>query len=50
MQRCFSELESAVNDARCYRGKVLSLDADEGYRGRTRGVMVHKLPAVQREE
>ena len=29
VQRCFSELESAVNDARCYRGKVLSLDADK---------------------
>ena len=27
VQRCFAELESAVNAARCYRGKVLSLDA-----------------------
>ena len=50
VQRCFSELESAVNDARCYRGKVISLDADRDYRGRTKGVMVHKLPAVQRED
>jgi hypothetical protein len=50
VQRCFSELESAVNDARCYRGKVLSLDADRNYSGRTRGVMVHKLPTVQRED
>jgi ATP-dependent Clp protease adapter protein ClpS len=50
VQRCFSELESVVNDARCYRGKVLSLDADKSYSGRTRGVMVHKLPAVQRED
>src|SRR5712664_2716234 len=37
VQRCFSELESAVNAARCYRGKVLSLDGDADYRGRTRG-------------
>jgi ATP-dependent Clp protease adapter protein ClpS len=50
VQRCFSELESAVNAARCYRGKVLSLDGDRDYRGRTRGIMVHKLPAVQRED
>jgi ATP-dependent Clp protease adapter protein ClpS len=50
VQRCFSELERAVNDARCYRGKVLSLDSDGNYSGRTRGVMVHKLPAVQRED
>ena len=28
VQRCFSELERAVNAARSYRGKVLSLDAD----------------------
>ncbi len=27
-QRCFAELERAVNDARSYRGKVLSLDVD----------------------
>src|SRR6476660_5816895 len=50
VQRCFSELESAVNAARCYRGKVLSLDGDADYRGRTRGVMVHKWPAVHRDD
>jgi len=50
VQRCFSELESAVDAARCYRGKILSLDADSDYRGRSRGVMVHKLPAVRRED
>jgi ATP-dependent Clp protease adapter protein ClpS len=50
VQRCFAELESAVNDARSYRGKVLSLDGDGDYSGRTRGVMVHKLPAVSRDD
>jgi ATP-dependent Clp protease adapter protein ClpS len=50
VQRCFSELESAVNAARCYRGKILSLDSDADYRGRSKGVMVHKLPSVQRED
>ena len=50
VQRCFSELESAVNSARCYRGKILSLDGDADYRGRSRGVMVHKLPSVARND
>jgi hypothetical protein len=50
VQRCFSELESAVDAARSYRGKVLSLEGDSDYRGRSRGIMVHKLPSVQRED
>src|ERR1700704_4464480 len=50
VQRCFSELERAVNDARCYRGKVLSLEGGGDYSGRSRGIMVHKLPPVRRED
>ena len=50
VQRCFAELESAVNDARSYRGKVLLLDAADDYGGLARGVMVHKIPKVEREE
>jgi ATP-dependent Clp protease adapter protein ClpS len=50
VQRCFSELESAVSAARSYRGKILSLDGDADYRGRSKGIMVHKLPSVQRED
>ena len=50
VQRCFSELEDAVNAARCYRGKILSFDKDPDYHGRSKGVMVHKLAAVQRED
>lgn len=50
VQRCFSELESAVDAARSYRGKILSLEGDRDYRGRSRGIMVHKLPSVQRED
>jgi hypothetical protein len=50
VQRCFTELEGAVNAARSYRGKILSLDGDSDYRGRSRGIMVHKLPSVQRED
>jgi hypothetical protein len=50
VQRCFSELENAVSAARCYRGKILSLGADADYQGRSRGVTVHKLPSVARDD
>ena len=50
VQRCFSELENAVNAAHSYRGKVLSLDGDNDYRGRSRGITVHRLPPVRRED
>ena len=50
VQRCFTELETAISLARSYRGKVLSLDGEANYRGRSRGVMVHRLPHVRRDE
>lgn len=50
VQQCFGELEEAVQAARTYRGKILSLDADSDYRGRSRGITVHRLPPVARDE
>lgn len=50
VRQCFSELASAVNAARCYRGKILSLDSASDYQGNSKGIMVHKLAAVQRED
>jgi hypothetical protein len=50
VRRCFVELENAVDAARSYRGKILSLDGGAEYRGRSRGVTVHRLPAVDRED
>ena len=50
VQRCFSALESEVGEARSYRGKILSLEGDADYRGRSRGVMVHQLSPVRRED
>jgi ATP-dependent Clp protease adapter protein ClpS len=50
VQHCFAELETAVGAARTYRGKILSLDTTTDDRGRATGVMVHRLPAVKREE
>jgi ATP-dependent Clp protease adapter protein ClpS len=49
VERCFAELENAVDAARSYRGKVLSFDGDTNYRGRSSGVAVHRLPPVARE-
>ncbi|WP_348631410.1 ATP-binding protein [Mesorhizobium sp. M3A.F.Ca.ET.175.01.1.1] len=49
VNRCFSELEAAINAARSYRGKVLSLETESDYSGRSKGVMVHRLPQVPRE-
>jgi ATP-dependent Clp protease adapter protein ClpS len=50
VQRCFAEMESAIAAARAYRGKVLSFEGGSDYRGRARGLMVHKLPKVSRDE
>lgn len=50
VQQCFTALEDAVQAARTYRGKILSLDADSDYRGRSRGITVHRLPSVGRDE
>ena len=47
---CFEALEQAINASRSYRGKVLSLDSENDYRGRSKGVLVHRLPPVAREE
>jgi ATP-dependent Clp protease adapter protein ClpS len=50
VQSRFAELEAAVDASRSYRGKVLSLDTDGDYRGRSRGVTVHRLPVVNQDE
>jgi ATP-dependent Clp protease adapter protein ClpS len=50
VQASFIELEQAVHAARSYRGKILSFDVGANYGGRARGVMVHRLPPVAREE
>lgn len=49
VQRCFRMLEAAINTARSYRGKVLSFESEEDYRGQSKGLFVHRLPDVRRE-
>jgi hypothetical protein len=44
----FKAVEAAVREARCYRGKILSLEQGELYTGRSSGIRVHRLPKVDR--
>lgn len=50
VRKCFAELENAINAARSYRGKILSLDGETNYRGHSRGIMVHRLAPVTRDD
>lgn len=46
----FGRLEGAIAEARCYRGKVLSLEIDVHFTGRASGVAVHRLEPVRAED
>lgn len=49
-QKFFRHLEQAVQEARCYRGKILSLEWEEQYTGHSSGIRVHKLRHVERDQ
>jgi cell division protease FtsH len=49
-QAFFKHLEEAVQQARCYRGKVLSLEWEQNYSGSGTGIKVHKLRPVKRSQ
>ena len=50
-RRYFLDLEAAIQASSSYRGKVLSLECQQTYRGVAAGnVVVHKLSAVSREQ
>lgn len=49
-RKFFKTLENAVKQAQSYRGKILSLETQEGYTGESNGITVHSLPAVERTE
>jgi len=46
----FGELQKLVENSRCYRGKILSFEISEDYRGQETGVKVHELKQVARDE
>lgn len=49
-ERLFRALEQAVQRSASYRGKVLSLEQADAYSGMGSGILVHRLPAVARDE
>jgi hypothetical protein len=49
-QKLFRHLEAAVAQARCYRGKVLSLETPQPFSGMAMGIKVHRLGRVEREQ
>jgi ATP-dependent Clp protease adapter protein ClpS len=44
------QIESEIQRATSYRGKVLSLEQHSSYSGMSSGITVHKLPPVDRDE
>ncbi len=46
----FRDVESAVQKARSYRGKILSLEGDNSYLRHARGVRVHRLGKLARDQ
>ena len=46
----FEDLQKRVEESKCYRGKILSFEQTEDYRGHAAGVKVHELKHVEREE
>ncbi|WP_406693619.1 tetratricopeptide repeat protein [Singulisphaera sp. Ch08] len=49
-QEFFKRLEESVVKAESYRGKILSLQHNEDYSGRSSGILVHKLAHVHRDQ
>jgi Tfp pilus assembly protein PilF len=50
IQEFFKHLEDAVLRSRSYRGKVLSLDFQAAYSGRSSGILVHPMKSVARDQ
>lgn len=48
--RYFAAVEKAITAANAYRGKVLSLEAADHWSGMAGSVLVHRLPAVSRDQ
>lgn len=50
VEELFRIVEIAIKDARCYRGKILSLEMTAMYSGKSAGITVQRLKKVSREE
>jgi ATP-dependent Clp protease adapter protein ClpS len=50
VERLFAAIEAAIQAGRSYRGKILSLEATERWGGLCGQIVVHRLPAVARDQ
>jgi hypothetical protein len=46
----FKHVEQEIGSAKTYRGKILSLEAGDSYRGHSGGIKVHQLRSVARDD
>jgi len=46
----FKTVEKSIQQATSYRGKIISLEASNDYRGHSGGILVHHLHKIQRED
>jgi cell division protease FtsH len=46
----FKQVEQVIGSAKTYRGKILSLEGGNDYRGHSGGIKVHQLRSVARED
>ena len=49
-KRFVTRLEQAVEQSRCYRGKILSFERESNYHGESTGIKVHSLAKVKRDQ
>ncbi len=49
-QAFLDRMEAAVQKAESYRGKILSLEAANDYSGKSKGILVHRLATVGRDQ
>mgnify|MGYP000102777991 CR=1 FL=1 len=50
VQRYFAAIETTITAANAYRGKILSLETADHWSGMAGAVLVHRLPAVSRDQ
>lgn len=49
-ERILKQLEQAILESACYRGKILSFQMNSDYSGVSTGITVHKLKPIDREQ
>ncbi len=50
VQRYFTAIDNTITAAKAYRGKILSLETADDWSGMAGSILVHRLPAVPRDQ